>query len=71
MGELYPDEAMAALCHSIVVLYNITRRGLACVAYPCTGAMRRPECWDRHGGIDSHVFLFPPYYIINAELGSL
>ena len=37
-------------------IYNITRRGLACVAYPYLGAMRRPDCGDRRGGINSHVF---------------
>ena len=37
-------------------IYNTTRRGLACVAYPYVGAMRRPEYWDRHGGTNSHVF---------------
>ena len=36
--------------------YIITRRGLACVAYPCTEAMRRPDSWDRRGGTNSHVF---------------
>jgi hypothetical protein len=37
-------------------LYNITRRGQAYVAYPYLGAMRRPDCGDRHGGTNSHVF---------------
>ena len=39
-----------------VELYSITRRGLACVAYSYDGAMREPDSWDKHGGIDSHVF---------------
>ena len=52
-------------------MYSITRRGLACVAYPWKGAMRRPECRDRHGGTDSHVFFISTTkLIINAELGS-
>ena len=34
----------------------ITRRGQTCVAYPCKGAMRRPEYRDRRGGTNSHVF---------------
>lgn len=37
-------------------LYNITRRGLACVAYPWKEAMREPDCRDRRGGTNSHVF---------------
>ena len=37
-------------------LYNITRRGLACVAYPYDGAMREPDYRDRRGGTISHVF---------------
>ena len=37
-------------------IYNTTRRGLACVAYPYLGAMRRPDCKDRRGGTNSHVF---------------
>ena len=46
-------------------LYNITWRGLACVAYPYLGAMRRPEHRDRRGGTNSHVFfLFPKRYYI-------
>lgn len=53
-------------------LYNITRRGLACVAYPCEKAMRRPEFWDRRGGINSHVFFISkPKQSINAEFWGL
>jgi hypothetical protein len=52
-------------------MYNITRRGLACVAYPCKGAMRRPEFRDRRGGTNSHVFFyFHTGQDINAEFGS-
>ena len=55
-----------------MLIYIITRRGLACVAYPCEKAMRRPEFWDRHGGTNSHVFFISmPKESINAELGSL
>jgi len=46
------------------------RRGLACVAYPCTEAMRRPEFWDRHGGINSHVF-FCFRRVFNTNLPNL
>jgi hypothetical protein len=42
----------------VLYLYNITWRGLACVAYPYLGAMRRPEHRDRRGGINSHVFFY-------------
>ena len=35
---------------------NITRRGLACVAYPCEGAMRRPELRDEREVRISHAF---------------
>ena len=42
----------------VMYLYNITWRGLACVAYPYLGAMRRPEHRDRRGGINSHVFFY-------------
>ena len=53
------------------LLYNITRRGLACVAYSYGEAMREPDDRDRHGGFDSHVFLIPIYFLMfNAELGS-
>ena len=45
-------------------LNDTTRRGLACVAYPCTGAMRRPDYGDRRGGINSHVFFVSPILII-------
>ena len=52
-------------------LYNVTRRGLACVAYPYLGAMRRPDCRERRGGINSHVFFISKNLISNnAELGS-
>ena len=37
-------------------IYNITRRGLACVAYPYIEAMREPDYRDRRGGTNSHVF---------------
>ena len=48
--SLYPDGNVCA------ELYNITRRGLACVAYPCKEAMREPDIRDRRGGTNSHVF---------------
>ena len=54
----------------VLYLYNITWRGLACVAYPYLGAMRRPEHRDRRGGINSHVFFyFQNFNCINAEFG--
>jgi len=52
-------------------LYNIARRGLACVAYPWKEAMRRPDCRDRRGGKNSHVFFVSNNLILkNAEFGS-
>ena len=52
-----PTATMAILCYRyVVIVYNITRRGLACVAYPYLGAMREPENRDRRGEINSHVF---------------
>ena len=42
--------------HEPVEWYNITWRGLACVAYLYEGAMRRPELRDKRGGTNSHVF---------------
>ena len=54
----------------VMYLYNITWRGLACVAYPYLGAMRRPEHRDRRGGTTPTSFLFPKFcLIINAETG--
>ena len=52
------------LWYSGCVMYNITRRGLACVAYPYLEAMREPDDRDRHGGIDSHVFFISHHFII-------
>ena len=53
------------LCYNCIISYsigvsyhNITWRGLACVAYPYLGAMRRPEHRDRRGGTNSHVFFY-------------
>ena len=48
-------------CDAESYMYNTTRRGLACVAYPCIEAMRRPELRDRRGGTNSHVFFLFPY----------
>ena len=48
----------------VLYLYNITWRGLACVAYPYLGAMRRPEHRDRRGGINSHVFFISKILIV-------
>ena len=42
--------------HEPVEWYNITWRGLACVAYLYEGAMRRPDLRDKRGGTNSHVF---------------
>ena len=53
-------------------IYNITRRGLACVAYPYIEAMREPDYRDRRGGTNSHVFFISrPKLNINAEFGEL
>ena len=53
-------------------IYNITRRGLACVAYPYLEAMRRPGLGGKHGGKNSHVFFYSkPKLNINAEFGEL
>ncbi len=46
--------------------YNITRRGLAYVAYPYLEAMRRPDCEDERGGIYSHVFFVSTFLIMQA-----
>ena len=46
-------------------LYNITRRGLACVAYPYIGAMLRPDSRDRRGETNSHVFFISRRSFIN------
>lgn len=35
------------------------------------GAMRRPDCRDRYGGINSHVFLFPITYLLTLNLGAI
>ena len=59
VGVLYPGHFVAIIFLGGYVcadLYNFTRRGLACVAYPYMGAMREPEYRGRHGGINSHVF---------------
>ena len=44
-------------------IYNTARRGLACVAYPCIEAMRRPEVWDTHGGRNLTPFYVSKYQI--------
>lgn len=41
--------SLSEMCAIVPVYYNTTRRGLACVAYPYLGAMRRPELEDRRG----------------------
>ena len=60
VGVLYPGRSVAIIVswwfYVCAELYNITRRGLACVAYPCKEAMREPDIRDRRGGINSHVF---------------
>ena len=38
------------------MVYIIAWRGLACVAYPCLGAMRRPEVRDGREVRISHAF---------------
>lgn len=54
----------------VLCLYNITWRGLAAVAYPCMGAMRRPELRDGREVETPMPFLFPKLYrFINAEFG--
>ena len=54
-----------------MLFYIITRRGQACVAYPCEKEMRRPEFWDRRGGTNSHVFFISTLkHGIIAGLGS-
>ena len=62
VGVLYPGYSLLSLFldgYVYAELYNITWRGLACVAYPWKGAMREPDIRDRRGGKNSHVFLFP------------
>ena len=50
-------------------LYNVTRRGLACVAYPYMGAMREPEYRDRRGETNSHVFFcFHTFFKIDQPM---
>ena len=39
-----------------VCVYISADVGRLYVAYPSLGAMRRPDCWDKHGGTYSHVF---------------
>ena len=75
VGVLYPGHFVAIIFLGGYVcadLYNFTRRGLACVAYPYMGAMREPEYRDRRGGTNSHVFFVSRLKIIsiNAEFGS-
>ena len=53
-GELYPD-CSYVLLYSLS-RYYITRRGLTCVAYPCVGAMRRPDNGDGRKVRISHAF---------------
>ena len=48
----------AVLIYGMVFRIYITWRGLACVAYPYLGAMQRPDCRDRRGRINSHVFFY-------------
>ena len=64
-------DAILILIAVVCGLYNITWRGLACVAYPYIGAMRRPELRDRRGGIYSHVFFVSINLkqLLTAELG--
>ena len=57
VGVLYPNVSLLLLEGvTLSCIYNTTRRGLACVAYPYLGAMRRPDCWDKREGTNSHVF---------------
>gem|GEM_PF-6375919 len=68
VGVLYPGCSLLSLLFGGYVyaeLYNITRRGLACVAYPWKEAMREPDCRDRRGGINSHVFFISILEISN------
>ena len=62
VGVLYPGCSLLSVYILVVYvcaeLYNITRRGLACVAYPCKEAMREPDIRDRRGGTNSHVFFY-------------
>ena len=52
------------------LLYNITRRGLACVAYLYREAMREPDDRGRHGGMVSHVFFISTLFrLLTAEAG--
>ena len=57
VGVLYPNDSLLLLEGvTASCIYNTTRRGLACVAYPYLGAMRRPDCRDKREGTNSHVF---------------
>ena len=47
--------------------YNTARRGLAAVAYPCMGAMRRPELRDEREVETPTSFLFPHFLGLTAE----
>ena len=53
-----------------IIGFIVAWRGLACVAYSCMGAMRRPDSGDRHGGKTPMSFFSTNFKHINAELGS-
>lgn len=69
VGVLYPGQFVAIIIFwwlASMPNYIITRRGLACVAYPCKEAMREPDIRDRRGGTNSHVFFY--FQTLNSVL---
>ena len=70
MGRLYPSDSYV---YSIAIscIYNHLAWA-GCVAYPCTGAMRRPEIRDGREVRNSHSFFISTNLrrILTAEFGS-